>query len=178
MCANVETIAANLMQTEEPTLNAVLAASNVPAATIANIDVGYEAAEAAVRAFTPGSTTTTIIQLLNASLSIVVAEKDVIPVNFLALYTVVVAGLDGALGLFEVEAKTTPEEKAAHAEVVEQRIQSYAPSFKITSIDHARAFLRDSQVAASKYKRMWDAAVPDGDEYVHLKYANLVKAAA
>jgi hypothetical protein len=172
MCKNATTQVANLLAAVKPTLDALLSITGVPAATIANVDAAYSAAQAALANWQPGTTSATIDQALNALLSVVQALSNIIPPEAETLLTIVIAGIEGVIAIVTANNKTSPEDQAKVADAGVAKVQASVPEFKLGFFDKAKAELGDTHVAANKYKSEWNKAVAKADpKYASLKAA-------
>lgn len=183
MCKNAEKTAASVMLAIEPELKGlltILGQSTTPEG-IAAINA-YDAAEATLANWIPGSAPDVAIEAVNAFEGIF--QTLPIPEDAKALAALIAGGVDAVLGIIKANSPVpAPSEVApgteaaavhqifsAHAigTATEAKVQA-STGVTISAIDKARIAVGDTSVIPKKWTKEWNAAVASSDP----KYASL-----
>jgi hypothetical protein len=185
MCKQVQSVAEGVLTAEEPVFLTLL--TDIGQSTTTNGEAAiaaYKAFETAVENFQVGSTITEVESALNAFLA--VWNVIPIPADAQALGDVVVAAVEGVLGLLGGNSTpapapdgtaATPEEVQAHQAAyishASAEIQAKVPWVKVTRTDRMKVLIEGGKhVGATKFKQAWEPAQTKA-EAVNPKYANL-----
>lgn len=172
MCKDFEAQTANLMEAELPTIDGLMTATGVPAATEANVNAVYQAAETALANYQPGGDAAAVQQALTAALAVVSALSTVIPPDAELLLTIAIGGIKAAIAIFQGNIETDPAKQKAIMEAAEADIQAGVPGFKLSIFERAKAEFGDKHVAANHYKGEWNKGVAAAAK-INPKYATL-----
>jgi hypothetical protein len=187
MCKAANKTAAALMTAIEPELKSLLTFLGIASTPegVAAINA-YDAALAAVEAWTPGTTSADVVQVVNAftqvfnTLPIPAAVKtlaDLISAAVVTVITVITANSPApapavAHAGIVVEPEVAEAAQTFHAHAVaaagEAKVTQIA-GIQVSHLDKARAALGDTQVAAKRFKSEWNVRVDSlGPEYAAL----------
>ena len=189
MCQNAEKTAAELMQEIEPTLVSLLELEGIANTPDGQAAINaYNAALTAVQNWVPGTTSQTVVQLINAFTA--VFDTLPIPTEAIGLENLIAAGVVTVITVITANSPTTAatsaSEQGASAEEIAkvQEIGAHeiansgeAQVEKLTGLkasawDKARAALGDTHVAAARYRSEWNKGCETmGGKYVSLKLA-------
>jgi hypothetical protein len=172
MCKNATSQVSNLMAAVRPTLVAIMSVANVPEATVTNVLAAYDAAQAQLANWQPGTTSATLDQALDALLAVVSALKGIIPIGALELLSVAIGGIEAVIGIVGANNATDPVAQVEAAHVAIAKVTANVPGFHESIFEKARAALGDDKVAAGHYKHEWNKAVQSATK-VDPKYAAL-----
>lgn len=164
MCTNATKTAAALMTGIRPTLVGFMNLENVDAATQQEVLEAYDAADKAVGSWTPGTSSETVVELVNA----VVAVFDTLPIpeEDKDLAGIISAGLTAVIAILEANSTTDTLEQNGIVAAAVVKVNTLAPN---AFTYHKGIFAEFQASPAKQYHNAWNAKVEaKGEKYAPL----------
>lgn len=167
MCTNATKTAAALMMGIRPTLVSFLTLEAIPAATVTAVLAAYDAANAAVAAWVPGSTADTVVEAVNAVDA--VFQTLPVPDSDKALAGLITAGFASVVAIIEANSTSDPVAQAGIVAQAVTHVNQLAPgAFKY----HKGIFAEFQEAPDKQYHNAWNKQVDSmGGKYEVLHQA-------
>lgn len=161
----------NLMAAIEPTLvglEADTGFSDTP--TGQELLTAFSKAQADCQAWVPGTSVADTEEALNDFLGLL--QSVGFPADAQLIVGTIVVGIEGVLGILDVNKSADPIQQQASIAIAEAKIQTKVPGWKLGWMDRTRAKYGDTHVAENHYHQILNEAVDKSDpKYAHLKVA-------
>jgi hypothetical protein len=167
MCTNATKTAAALMAGIRPTLVSFLALEAVPTATVTEVLAAYDAANAAVAAWVPGTSVQTVVEAVNAVDA--VFQTLPVPDSDKALAALITAGFASVVAIIEANSTSDPVVQAGIVAKAVTQVNQLAPgAFKY----HKGVFAEFQASPEKQYHNAWNKQVKkQGGKYLVLLQA-------